>query len=450
MPVRPSCDLAITRATVLSAASGWTPAHGCDLVIDAGRFVAIGAGRADAFSAARTIDGRGLVVLPGLVNAHTHSTESLARGLADGAPLPRWIEAVWQGLDAAPLPTIDLGVRLAAGEMLRSGVTTVVDHFRQTPQRTEAIDAAALAWQATGMRCVLAPMVRDRGVPPWVPSVDEGACSIDRQLAACVAAVDRWHRTGTRLQVAFGPSAPTRCSDALLQALHDIATDRSLRMHMHVDEVREDTISARAAHGTTSVARLAALGMLGPRLSIAHAVWVTDDDLDLLGATGTTVVHNPVSNLRLGSGRAPVEKMLERGIPVTVGTDGAASNDTQHLLEAVKLATLLPRMAVPDPAAWPTARSGLAMITTVAAHALGLGAGDLIEGAAADFAAFDLDEPPLVPAHDLATQVVLAGAALRARHVAVDGQLLVYDRAITSFDEAAVISAARAGSTGRA
>ncbi len=438
------CDLAVTHATVMPF-DGHSPViRDCDVVIDRGRIAAIGPASGRPFSPARIIDGRELIVLPGLCNAHTHSTETLARGLADATAFPQWIAAVWTRLDALTPDALAMGIRLAAAEMLHGGVTAVVDHFRQTPQNAAAIDAAAKAWLATGMRATLAIMLRDRGVPAWVGATFSDAFDVNRQLALCEVAATLWDGRCGHLKIAIGPSSPTRCTDRMLIGIKALAKESNLKIHMHVDETRDDAALARSVDGTTAISRLDALGLLGPNLSVAHAVWVTDEDVDRLADSGTFVVHNPVSNLRLGSGRAPIERMLARGVQVAIGTDGAASNDTQNVLEATKLAVMLPRIAVDDRTKWPTAATGLDMAITTPARAFAMGNGSLTVGGAADFAAFDRYSLPLSPCNDLTTQIVFAGAALRARHVAIDGKLVVYDHTITTFDEAALLESASA------
>ncbi|MFM9886452.1 MAG: amidohydrolase family protein [Burkholderiales bacterium] len=436
------CDIAISRATVLPFEGPSQVIADCDIVISGRHIVAMGAGAAGTFAPDRIIDGRDLIIMPGLCNAHTHSTETLARGLADAAPFATWIEAVWTRLDALDPEALAIGVRLAAAEMLHGGVTSVVDHFRQTPACAHAIDAAAQAWIGTGMRTTLAIMLRDRGVPAWVNTSLSNAFDVDRQLALCNGAATRWGSGSGDLNIAIGPSSPTRCTDRMLTGIKTLAGASNLKIHMHADETREDAALARSVDGATAISRLHTLGLLGPHLSVAHAVWVTEDDIDRLADSGTFVVHNPVSNLRLGSGRAPIERMLARGVQVAIGTDGAASNDTQNVLEATKLAVMLPRIAVSDRAQWPTAATGLAMAIATPARAFAMGSGALKVGDAADFAAFDRHSLPLAPCNDLATQIVFAGAALRARHVAIGGKLVVDDHTITTFDEAALLESA--------
>jgi 5-methylthioadenosine/S-adenosylhomocysteine deaminase len=431
------CTLAITGATVLPFTDAWPVVPDCDVVVDDGRIVAIGHGAASDYRAARSIDARSLILIPGLHNAHTHSPEALARGRAEQATLDAWLRAVWPDLDALDDLQIERAVLLTAAESLHAGVTAIVDHFRQVPMSARAIAAAARAWRCSGLRTNLAIMVRDRGVPDWVPAAARGMLSATAQLALCEEAIRDWH--GDRLRIVLGPSAPTRVSDALFIELTALARAAQVRVHMHVDETRSDADMARNLFGTTAIRHLDEIGALGPHLSLAHAVWASGDDIDRLAATGTGVVHNPVSNLRLGSGRMSIERFLERGVPVAIGTDGAASNDSQNVFEALKLALLLPRIAIEDPARWPAVRDALAMATHVPARMFGTGIGQIAVGAPADLAFFDGQVAPLLPVNDLHHQIAFAGAALSARHVIVGGEILLYDGKIQTFDEPALL-----------
>lgn len=434
----PRADLVFTAAAVLEVGDDAGVRACCDVVVNEGVVVACGEGVALDWDARETIDGRDLFLLPGLCNAHTHSPESLARGLADCAPLGEWMQQVWCRLDSLDEEGVRLGVMLCAAEMLHGGVTAVVDHFRQTPASESAVTAAARAWIDTGMRATLAVMVRDRNVPPWVAQPMPAKAQVEL-LRRCIG---QWDGAEDRLRLAAGPSAPTRCTDDLLRSLGRLCEQHGVALHMHVDETRAEFELAREQFGTSAVRHLGELGLLGPHASLAHCVWCDDDDLDRLAAHGAVVVHNPLSNLRLGSGRAPVERMRHRGLRITVGTDGAASNDAQNVLEAVKLAALLPRPFVDDPGDWITARQALSFATVDGAKAFGMGDGRLATGCRADFAAFDRASLPLAPANDPCCQFAFAGAGLRARHVVVDGRMVVRDHVIQSFDEQEVLDRA--------
>jgi cytosine/adenosine deaminase-related metal-dependent hydrolase len=387
------------------------------------------------------VDGRHLLVTPGMVNAHTHSPEALRRGAIDATLLQPWFESVWRRLDALDPEEIALAVQLCAAEMLRSGVTAVVDHFRQSPLSMRTTAAVARAWNETGLRATLALMLRDRAWPAWAaaPAPTTGAL-----LELCTDAARQWHEPSGTLRVALGPSAPTRCSDELLRGCARLAGDAGLHVHMHCDETTEEAALARAMYGRSAVAHLGGLELLGPGVSLAHAVWVDEDDIAHLAASGTAVVHNPVSNLRLGSGRAPLERFLAQGVRVAIGSDGAASNDTQNVREALKTAILLPRIVLREPGEWPTVYDALRMATACPAAAFGLGSGTLAAGEPADFACYDLREPAFSPVNDLHAQFVLAGPGLAARHVVVAGRMVLYEGEILTFDESRTLAGAQA------
>lgn len=434
-----TADLIVIGATVLPFDDETRVIDNCDLVIRDGLITACGQDEARLWSASETIDGRDLLVTPGLCNGHTHSPESLARGLADSTSLSKWLESVWSGLDRLDGESIQLGVLLCAAEMLHGGVTAVVDHFRQTPSTEFAVHCAANAWLQTGIKATVAVMVRDRNVPPWVERPTSGWEQIDL-VRSCI---ERWDGREGRLRMGIGPSAPTRCTDDLLRAAGELCTHYNVGMQMHVDETQGEVSLARELFGRSAIRHLDTLGILGPNVSLAHCVWCDEEDLDILASSRTAVVHNPVSNLRLGSGRAALEKMCDRGVDVVIGTDGAASNDSQNVLEAVKFAALLPRLFNDEPAAWITARQALTMATINAGKVFGMGCGRLALGCRADFAAFERASLPLTPANDLYCQLAFAGAGVRARHVIADGIVVVRDHEIQTFDESGVLSLAR-------
>jgi cytosine/adenosine deaminase-related metal-dependent hydrolase len=316
--------------------------------------------------------------------------------------------------------------------MLHSGTTALVDHFRQTPMRLDALEAAVGAYREAGMRCAIAVMMRDRSVPEWVS--DKGGDIAE----LCHAAIDAWHDPEGPITVMLAPSAPHRCTDKLLQTVGQIAADRHLFMQMHVDENQSQRHEANGLYGHSSIRHLDSIGLLDPRLSLAHCVWIDDVDLSLLAGHDVTVVHNPVSNLRLGSGVASVPEMLERGITVTLGADGAASNDSQNMLEVMKLASLLPGAA--GVTQRPTAQDILAMTAGRAAARFGMAdVGMIAPGQKADLVVFNGDDPRLHPLNDVHRQIVFAGAGVRARHVVIDGRVVVRDGKIQTFDEQALL-----------
>jgi len=437
--VPPEFDLLVADARVLSPDRAGARLERADIPIKDGRIVRLAPPGSLARHAARElIAAGGGLAMPGLVNAHTHSPENLARGRAERARLSEWMGAVWPALDTLPAHLVRLAIEVGAAEMIRHGVTSVVDHFRQTPMTAQALTAAVEAYAAIGMRCTLAVMLRDgadAGALVGAPHVATAPSAADQILL--VAETSPWARR-QGVDLAFGPSAPHRCSDGLLRTI--AREHRDLPVHTHVDETVEDAQAAYRRFGRSSVAQLDHIGLLGPRLACAHAVHVSAPDIDRLAATGTVVVHNPVSNMRLGSGIAPLPAFLAAGVAVALGTDGAASNDTQNPWEAIKLAALLPRLGTADATAWPSTATILTLATSGGHRVSGLAAaepraGTIADGAPADLLVFDDDPLAQLDQGSAEANLVFGSPAHRPRHVIARGRVLVRDRSLTTIDE---------------
>jgi cytosine/adenosine deaminase-related metal-dependent hydrolase len=400
--------LLLRRATLLPGGAEWMP-RGCDVLVADGRIAALGEG-IGAPGHAEVLDASRLLVMPAFVNGHTHSPEALARGRAPMARLDEWLAAAYaEGQDALDVARIRRAVLLTAAENIRGGAVAVTDHFRQIPLSVPAVRAAAEAWAESGLRVRLAAMLRDLVSPSADVVPDTGtALRFAREVLAA---------SPPGVTIGLGPSAPQRCSDALLAGVAELARARGAFLHLHLCETALDAERCRTRFGRAPVAHLAALGLAGPDVEYAHCVHLGDEELDLMAAAGTRMVHNPVANLRLGSGIAPVARALERGVAVAVGTDGAGSNDTQDMLEAAKLACLLPRAGRPD-AEWPTPEQALAMAT---------GGARLSPGARADLIAVDLGAAAFAGARpaELAARLLFAARPGDIRHVVAGGAFLL-------------------------
>jgi 5-methylthioadenosine/S-adenosylhomocysteine deaminase len=441
-------DLLVADARVLNPDRADGHLERADILIRDGRIVRLAPPASiPRHCASELILADGSLAMPGLVNAHTHSPENLARGRAERARFPEWMASVWPALDSLPTDVLRLAIEIGAAEMIRHGVTSMVDHFRQTPMSEPVLTSAIEAYAAIGIRCTLAVMLRDAasaGGLVGAAHVAAAPCAADQ--IALVAEASRCARQ-KGVVLAFGPSAPHRCSDALLRTIAREHGD--LPVHTHVDETVEEAQAAHRRFGRTTVAQLDHLGLLGPRLACAHAVHVTAPDIDRLAATGTVVVHNPVSNMRLGSGIAPLTAFLAAGVAVALGTDGAASNDTQNPWEAIKLAAMLPRLNTADPDAWPTAATMLALATRVGHRATGLAAvepsaGTIADGAPADLIVFDNDPLAQLDEPRPGANLVFGSPLHGPRHVIARGRVLMRDRSLTTIDEDALRARLRA------
>jgi 5-methylthioadenosine/S-adenosylhomocysteine deaminase len=385
---------------------------------------------------ARQLDGRGCLILPGLTNAHTHSPENFAAGFCDALRLENWLNAVWARLDHLSREEIRLAVTFGAAQMLRQGVTAIVDHFRQTPMSLDAIDAARAAYESTGVRAIVAVMLRDRvgGDGRLIGAPTGGKPLSLSDVRDLWTEVAKRHSPQSRVAMALGPSGPTRCTDGMLESAVEISRRYSLYLHTHVAETQSEADVAREMYGCRMVRHLNDLGFLGPRTSLAHCVWIDDQEVDLIVEAGAVVVHNPISNMALGSGIAPVNAMIGANARVALGTDGAASNGAQDIWESAKCAALLARCGTPESAHWLTARQALTLAVNGGRELFGLRPSTIAENTVADIAVFPLSQGTLEEFFD-PVRALVYGAKPQARHVLVSGDPVLVDGKIASFDE---------------
>jgi 5-methylthioadenosine/S-adenosylhomocysteine deaminase len=438
--------------------TGW---HSVDLLLDAGRIVALGEDAAAGIgSDVQSVDASGLMVLPGLVNAHLHSNECFERGLYGALPLERWLARAYPPLGAPAVPPRwhRLRTLLCAIDALRSGCVAVQDDFLNPGNEPEALDAVMQAWADSGLRASVATTLGDRpyldGLPFARELCEPGlAARLDARAATPLASQAaffesswlQWHgQAEGRLQIMLGPRGPQRCSDALLQQVAALAERHGSRVHMHVLETQTQAVTA-AAQGGCFVRRLQRLGLLDRRLTINHAVWVDAAQIDALAHAGAQVTHNPLSNLKLGSGTAPLRALLDAGVTVALGSDGPATGDTADMVEVLRCAALLHRAPATPPSQWLGAAEAWSCATTggAASMALAAGSGTLAVGAPADLMLLDLRHRAFIPLHDPVAQLVYAGTSEAVHSVIVGGRLLMHGRRILAFDEDAVLDEAR-------
>lgn len=448
----------IRRANVLSGDEPRPVRDGVDLLVENGRIAEMAAGRLTAADGDRVIDGLDRLVMPGLVNAHVHSHNNYFRGAFENLPLDLCVLQVW-GI-GAPVEARRLTPRqvyaralLGCAEMLRTGTTAAVDDVNLSPDVTEEhIAAVVQAYEDAGMRAVVAPHVFDVPYHRSVPFVDEGLPRPVREALDAAARVDvpglaalmracaeRWGDRARRVRLGLAPSGPQRCSDQLLLALAEVAEAYDLPLYIHLLETRTQAAMGPAVFGKTLVERLRDLGLLTPRVSLGHAVWVTPKDIEILAAAGVTVCHLPVSNLRIGSGVAPVPRMLRAGIPVALGTDGVIGNDGMNMFEAMKFAALLHKVREPEPERWLGARDALRMATTASSRSAGVpGNGTIAIGQPADLVLLDLRRASFAPRNNLLHQVVYAENGSSVDMVMVDGRIVVEGGRVLTIDEPAI------------
>jgi cytosine/adenosine deaminase-related metal-dependent hydrolase len=401
----------------------------------------------------RVIDGSRLLAMPGLVNAHSHTYEGFTRGLVVNRPVGLWalyghpvLGGVRQSPEQAYVRTLAASI-----EMLRQGVTTVYDDISLFFEyRLDIVEGILRAYRDSGMRALVAIKVMDKRLydtlpisvseipAEWkgeldavtVPSLDEAAAFSER----CFALGD------DRVKCGATPSAPQRSTDALLTRQYAMATSARFPYFLHVQETKLQAKQGPRLYGHSMIAHLDALNILGHNTVIIHGVWLSGSDIELLAKSGAGLIHNPVSNLRLGSGVAPLRKLLEAGVPVALGCDGTSSNDSQSILETMKLAAVLHTLTTPEYEEWPTPAEVFRMATQGGAR-IGLMAdriGTIVVGQYADLVLLDADAPSFRPLNAPINQLVYCPTGVTINSVFVDGRCVFEGGRITTVDERSV------------
>ncbi|HXW04752.1 MAG TPA: amidohydrolase [Vicinamibacterales bacterium] len=430
----PACDLLLTNAHVVTMDERFTVHQGGAVAIGEGRILGVGAIERE-FEAVETLDCGGRVVMPGLVNAHTHAPMTLLRGLADDLRLDVWLMGYMMPVERAFVRPdfVALGTTLACAEMIRSGTTCFADmyYFEES-----VAESAARA----GLRALCGQTVLKFPAPD--------ATSYEDSLARARDFIVRWK--GHPLIVpAVAPHAPYTCTVDILRGCAELAAETDVPLHTHLAETALEVEQSRREHGMTVVPWVQKQHLFDARVLAAHCVHVDEGEIRTLRDVRAGVAHNPTSNLKLGSGIAPVAKMLELGLAVGVGTDGTASNNDLDMFEEVRLAALLAKGVASDPTALP-ARDALTMATRLGARAIHFDAvtGSLEPGKRADLIVLDLERTHHLPRFErdpnaIYSQIVYAAKSTDVLHVMCDGRWLMKDRRLLTIDEEAVQAAAR-------
>jgi 5-methylthioadenosine/S-adenosylhomocysteine deaminase len=452
-------SMLIKGGYVITGDASGTRHDEADILVDGDRIAAIGRDLASTLPADRCaleiIDARGAIVMPGLVNAHTHSNEGFEQGAYDNLPLELWL------LESYPpwgMPRFSerqhyLRTMVTAIEAIRSGTTTVQDdllHFFCTP---EGLDGAAAAYRDAGLRAVITVTMWDRPITQSLPFAREiippdlqaklGATpppSADDFLSLFHQHFRRWHGEAGRIRIALGPCGTQRCTDPLLEEVSALSRQHDIPVHCHVLETRTQAVTARELYNTTMIEHMRDVGMLGPRLTINHAIWLTQRDIELLGEHGCSITHNPLSNLKLGSGVCPIRRLQRAGVNVALGTDGLTTSDTADMVEALRAAALLHKIGTADYTEWVSADDAFVMATRGGARSClaEREIGSLEVGKKADIILLDRGAWGFIPLNDPVRQLAYSVTSEAVTHTIVAGQVLMRDRVITVLDEAAI------------
>jgi 5-methylthioadenosine/S-adenosylhomocysteine deaminase len=426
-----------------------------DVLISDGCIKAIGVDAVHDATSER-MDLSGHVLLPGFVNSHYHSHDVLAKGSFESLPLEQW------GLVAGPiannrsLEEVRIRTLVGAIEALRNGVTTVQDFSTFSPLSDEIVDTILGAYDEAGIRVAYSITVRDRSqldtildarevVPKelW-PLIGESAGDVRSQLEFVERQLDRVGDCGGRIIWCLSPSAPQRCSLTLLKGVADLAERRELPIFTHVYESRSQRIFAReqyAEFGGSIFKYMETCGLLGPRVSIAHGVWPDPEEINFLAGTGTGVVLNMLSNLKLRNGVAPISAYRRLGVPLALGSDNCSCSDIHSLFPVMKTYCLLGGIIEPESPP-PTAVEAIRLATLGGAERAGASdkIGTLEVGKRADIIALDLNDPAFRPLNSVARQVVHSETGRSVRHVWVDGRHVVANGAAITVDEQKLVS----------
>ncbi|MCU1716527.1 TRZ/ATZ family hydrolase [Pseudomonas sp. 5P_3.1_Bac2] len=381
-------------------------------------------------SAKQVLELPGRLLCPGLVNAHGHAAMALFRGIADDLPLMAWLqkhiwpaEAKWVNEQF-----VEDGTELAIAEQLKSGISCFADMYFYPHLASGVV-------HASGIRAQISIPLLDFPIP--------GALDADSALRDGLRLFDDL-KQHPRISVAFGPHAPYTVNDDKLESVRMLAEELDAGIHMHVHETAHEVQQSLAERGERPLARLHRLGLLGPRFQAVHMTQIDDDDLALLVASNTSVIHCPESNLKLASGFCPVERLWQAGVNVAIGTDGAASNNDLDLLGETRTAALLAK-AVAGSATALSAHRALRMATLNGARALGRQdeIGSLQLGKAADMVTFNLNGLAQQPIYDPVSQLIYTGGRQCVEHLWVAGKQLLDGGVLTRMDEARIIANAR-------
>ncbi|WP_435094921.1 amidohydrolase [Halorubrum sp. N11] len=395
---------------------------------DAGTIVAVGEENGET----KTLDADDGLVIPGLVNAHTHASMTLLRGYADDKPLDPWLrEDIWPAEAELTPDDIEAGAELGVLEMIRSGTTAFADMYFAMERVADVVDRA-------GLRARLGHGVVTVGK-------DDADARADVEESLTVAR-DLDGAADGRIRTAFMPHSLTTVGEEYLREGVAKAREAGVPTHLHANETTDEVDPIVEERDERPIAYAEDLDALGPDDFFAHGVHLDESEIERLAEAGTAIVHCPASNMKLASGMAPVQRLRDAGVTVALGTDGAASNNDLDVFDEMRDAAMLGKLAADDASAVPAA-AVVEMATAGGAEALGLPGGRIEPGAAADLAVVDLDAPHLTPVHDPVSHLAYAARGSDVRHTVCDGEILMRDREVLTLDTDAVQERAAAAAS---
>ncbi len=363
------------------------------------------------------IDARNCVVIPGFMNAHTHSAMTLLRCFAEDMPLMEWLNKVWKVEKLMSEKDVYYGAKLAIAEMIKSGTTCFSDQYFH-------MNGVAKAVEETGIRAILGYGMIDMEDPE----------KREREIKEAKKFIENWKNKNERINISVDPHAPYTCSEELLKWSVEVAKSLDLTVHIHVAETEREVKTVKEKTGKTPVEYLNEMGLFDCRTVAAHCVWLSDKDMKILRDKGVSVAHCPVSNAKLGSGVARVKDMVELGVNVCIGTDGAASNNTLSMLEEMKFSALMQRVNFGTLKAIDVFKSA----TENGYRAYGIKGGKLKKGNLADVVVLEKGVS-YSPMYNPVYSIVYSSYGFEVRDVVVNGKVLMRERELTTIDEEKLI-----------
>lgn len=429
-----------------------------DILVEDERISAIGRGLGEQASAAgaEVLDAKRSIVMPGLINAHVHSNESFEQGVTDNLPLELWRLNTYPPFGAPELSEEDhyLRAMLCAIISIKSGVTTLQDDVI-APNRAspDIVGGACRAYRDIGVRAWVTTSLGDVGVVESHPFLDkllppdvfreiaeQPVPSAQTQLDLFRHNFEKWQNTEGRIRILLAPRAPQRCTRELLEGTTELSRQYGAAVHTHVLETRTQAVTAQLQYGRTLIEHMRDIGMLSPRLTINHGIWLTQREIELLAEHGVSVTHNPLSNLKLGSGICALRQMLDAGVNVALGTDGMTTSDTADMLSVLRVTALLHKVVTPEYEQWVSAHEAFALATRGGARS-GLmqdELGSLQAGRRADIILVDRDNWAFLPLHNPINQFALSAGSDAVHTSIINGAIVMRERKLTRIDEAEV------------
>ena len=425
-----------------------------DILIDGGKIERVHP-HIDPEPDVEVIEAANKLVAPGFINAHYHSHDAMMKGMFEEMPFDIWaLHTNAASYGKRTHREVRIRTLIGAAEMLRNGITTVQDFLTLVPAEDEYLDTILSAYDEAGIRVVLGLAARDRAaldIAPLMAAVPEAIRArligtsrpAKQELDFITGQMRRLGKKPRPLTTwAITPSAPQRCSPELLEGLAALSSEHNLPVFTHVYETRPQAAAARV-QSTSLLEMLSRAGLMNDRLNLVHGVWLSPSDIAMLAENGARLVHNPISNLKLKSGAAPIIDLHKAGIGIALGCDNYSCAETQNIFIAMRMLCLLPAITSPDPHQIDAAYA-LRAATLNGAKAVGLEgqAGALKPGMAADMMILDLNEPAFVPLNSAARQIVFAEAGRAVETVFVAGRPVVRDGKLVTVDEAALVAEA--------